>query len=121
MTTMDKINKLLKQKGLYGYQLTSALGLSRGVFSQWNSGITKPSQKNLRRIADYFNVPYETLLPDDEEKEKAPLHEEEGLNEAQKEAIRLFDSLTPDGRQMLLALARTLKAQEDIKNDKQNG
>lgn len=112
MTTMDKINKLLKQKGLYGYQLTSALGLSRGVFSQWNSGITKPSQKNLRRIADYFNVPYETLLPDDEEKEKAPSQNETGLTGLDRELVRTILSLSEAEKASLYTFLSTHKREE---------
>lgn len=66
MDTVSKIRTLLKQKGIAGYRMCSDIGLSNATFSQWNTGKTKPTEKNLRKVADHFNVPYETLLPDDE-------------------------------------------------------
>lgn len=109
MTTMDKINKLLRKRGIYGYQLTDLLGLSRGVYSQWNTGLSKPSQKNLRRIAEYFGVPYESLLPDDEEeKEKTPT-QGEGLTGLDQELIRTILSLSESEKASLYAFLSTHK------------
>ena len=64
MTTIEKINVLLSQNGMSGADLERALGLSNSVYSQWNTGTTKPSKKNLKRIADLFNIDVEELLPD---------------------------------------------------------
>ena len=112
MTTMDKINKLLTKRGLRGYQLCDGIGLSRGVFSQWNTGLTNPSLASLHKIADYFNVPYETLLPDDEEKEKAPSQNETGLTGLDQELVRTILSLSEAEKASLYAFLSTHKREE---------
>ena len=49
------------------YQLGKGTGISTGLISQWKAHRQNPSVKNLKKIAKYFNVPWETLMPDDEE------------------------------------------------------
>lgn len=48
MDTVSKIRTLLKQKGIAGYRMCSDIGLSNATFSQWNTGKTKPTEKNLK-------------------------------------------------------------------------
>jgi len=112
MTTMDKINKLLKRRGMYGYQLTDALGLSRGVYSQWNSGVSKPSHRNLHRIADYFGVPYIDLLPDDETNEKTPAPQSEGLSGLDQDLVKAILSLSESEKVSLYAFLTNHKRGE---------
>lgn len=103
MTTMDKINKHLRIKGMRGYQLTDALGLSRGMYSLWNTGKSGISAHNLRRIADYFGVAYEDLLPDEEQKEKTPAQPSEGLSGLDQELIKAILSLSDAEKASLYA------------------
>lgn len=65
MESIDKINALLIDRGLTGAELSRAIGVSRAVYSQWNTRATKPSIKTLKKIADFFSVPVASLLPDD--------------------------------------------------------
>lgn len=102
MDTMDKINKLLFERKLAGYKLCEAIGLSSGVYSQWNTGRTAPSKRNLQLIADYFGVAYENLLPD-EEKEKTPAQPSEGLSGLDQELIRSILSLSDAEKASLYA------------------
>ena len=64
MTSIEKINILLAQHGMSGADLERAIGVSNSVYSQWNTGATKPSRKNLKKIADYFQIDVTELLDD---------------------------------------------------------
>lgn len=52
MRTIYKINQMLDEKGISGSTLASELGLSNGTYSQWNTGRTGISKKNLKRVAE---------------------------------------------------------------------
>jgi transcriptional regulator with XRE-family HTH domain len=59
---IDRIDMLVIEKGLTGTDLCRDLNLSVGVYSQWKARISKPSNKNVKRIADYFGVPVSHLV-----------------------------------------------------------
>lgn len=80
MEVIDKINELLIINGLTGADLSRAIGLSSGAYSQWNKRTTRPSNKTLKKIADYFGITVSDLLagcslkveePDDATREEA--------------------------------------------------
>ena len=80
MEVIDKINELLVINGLTGADLSRAIGLSSGAYSQWNKRTTRPSNKTLKKIADYFGITVSDLLagcslkveaPDDATREEA--------------------------------------------------
>ena len=62
MTTVEIINKLLKDKGISAAKMMNELGFSSGLYSQWKSGKQKPSREKLEKIANYFNVSVDYLL-----------------------------------------------------------
>ena len=72
MNTIDRINYLLAQKGISAAQMSRDLGFSNGLYSQWKSGLQKPSAKKLTKIAEYFGVTVDYLL-DHEGKEMPPV------------------------------------------------
>lgn len=61
MDTIDRINAVLKERGLTGADLSRKIGLSTAVYSQWNTRKTKPSNKNLVRVAEALEVPVSAL------------------------------------------------------------
>lgn len=65
MDTIDKINLYLSKRGKTGADLSRELGLSNSIYSQWNTKKTRPGKANLARIAEYFDIPVEDLLPDE--------------------------------------------------------
>ncbi|MBR5878588.1 MAG: helix-turn-helix transcriptional regulator [Akkermansia sp.] len=68
MDSIDKINMFLAQKGMSGAELERLIGVSNSVYSQWNTKTTRPSNKNLVKIAKALAVDVADLLPDKEEK-----------------------------------------------------
>lgn len=83
MASIDRINRLLSERGITGAELTREIGLSNSVYSQWNTGRTKISNRSLKKIAEYFGVPVSALLDNSTlEAEKAPTASSEGNGEA---------------------------------------
>ena len=65
MDAIDKINRILDERGLTGADLIRSLGLSSGVYSQWNTRKTKPSKQTLKKIAEVLGVSVIDILPDE--------------------------------------------------------
>lgn len=76
MEPIDRINHMLALRGMTGAELTRSLGLSTAVYSQWNTKATKPSKKNLLRVAECLGVSLEYLLYGNED-EKKPVQTDE--------------------------------------------
>lgn len=94
MRTIDKINYYLRIIGKTGADLSRAIGLSNSIYSQWNTGKSKPSPQRLPAIAEYLGVSVADILPDDEEvlpkakKESAPDPKTEGVDDKIVQFIR---------------------------------
>ena len=66
MDTIDKINYYLTKNKKTGADLCEFLGVSSGVYSQWNTRRTKPRNSKLPAIAEYLGVSVADLLPDED-------------------------------------------------------
>lgn len=94
MRTIDKINYYLRIIGKNGADLSRALGLSNSIYSQWNTGKSKPSPQKLPAIAEFLGVSVADILPDDEEvlpkakKESTPDPKIEGVDDKIVQFIR---------------------------------
>lgn len=62
LDAIDKINAILKERGMTGADLSREIGVSTAVYSQWNKKKTKPSNKNLLKVADALEVPVSELV-----------------------------------------------------------
>lgn len=60
---VDYLEKLCQTRGLSLHGLTEELGLSPRVIRRWRTG-TRPRDSILKRIAEYFGIPFEDLLYD---------------------------------------------------------
>lgn len=94
MDTIDKINYYLTKNKRTGADLCEFLGVSSGVYSQWNTRRTKPRKSKLPAIAEYLGVSVADLLPDEE------LVPQEGIKKE-----RPADGEAPD-QDMLLEIVR---------------
>ena len=98
MLSIDKINLLLIKNGMTGADLSRALKFSNSVYSQWNTKSTKPSKKNLKKIADYFGIDVTELLDDQEDDKKSATtnggdFEKSVVDERKAYASKLFSML----------------------------
>jgi transcriptional regulator with XRE-family HTH domain len=53
----ERLEKLLKERGITPYRLAKDLGLSQSSLSEWKRGNSIPKYERLVRIARYFGVP----------------------------------------------------------------
>lgn len=80
MSTIDKINYYLAKQGKNGAGLCAYLGVSSGVYSQWNTGRTSPRKSKLPLIAEYLGVTVEDLLADEGIKKEPSVPKDEELD-----------------------------------------
>lgn len=55
-------DRLLKLHGATVYRVAKSTGIPASTFTDWKNGRSVPKTEKLRRIADFFEVPLETLL-----------------------------------------------------------
>lgn len=60
------INERLRMAGMSGAELARRIGVSSGVYSQWNTRRTVPSNQNLIKIAAVLNCEVKDLMPGSE-------------------------------------------------------
>ena len=60
----EKVEHLMKQRGVTPYRVAKDLGFSTGLFTDWKKGRYTPKQDKIIALAEYFDVPvsyfYET-------------------------------------------------------------
>lgn len=121
MDTIDKINYYLTKNKRTGADLCEFLGVSSGVYSQWNTRRTKPRKSKLPAIAEYLGVSVADLLPDgelvpQEGIKKDPIPKDEAEDSETAELRDIWSSADENERRDLLKMARMLKSRR-----KQNG
>lgn len=68
MDTFDRIEALLKEKGMTQADLSRATGISTGLISQWKKRMQNPSAEKLKLVADVFGVTVDSLMNGENEK-----------------------------------------------------
>lgn len=119
MDTIDKINYYLTKNKRTGADLCEFLGVSSGVYSQWNTRRTKPRKSKLPAIAEYLGVSVADLLPDEDPStgiKKDPIPKDEAEDSETAELRDIWSSADKSERRDLLEMARMLKNRR-----KQNG
>ena len=56
----EKISKLCAERGITVSRLESELGFGNGTIGKWRT--SAPNLNNIKRVADYFGVPIDSLL-----------------------------------------------------------
>ena len=110
MSILDKIIFLLETKNLTQKALTDYLGLKKGTFTSWKSGLSESYKKYLPQIADFLDVSVDYLLgKSDEQKNEPPL----SLTKEEATLLELYRALNEPGQQKLLDYSHDL-----VSNDK---
>lgn len=65
----NKIKAYRKSKNVNQTQLAMILGVSKQSVCDWEKGRSVPSHKNLRKIAEFFNITIDNLLEQEVENE----------------------------------------------------
>lgn len=62
MCTLNKIIKLLEEKGKTQKDLTDYLGISKNTFTNWKNGLSSSYTKYINKISEYLGVTTDYLL-----------------------------------------------------------
>ena len=114
MDTIDKINYYLTKNKKTGADLCEFLGVSSGVYSQWNTRRTKPRKSKLPSIAEYLGVSVADLLPDEDPSagiKKDPVPKDEAVSSAAQEIFDFLDSASGEELADVIKYIRYLKSQ----------
>ena len=114
MDTIDKINYCLTKSKKTGADLCEFLGVSSGVYSQWNTRRTKPRKSKLPAIAEYLGVSVADLLPDDDPSagiKKGPIPKDEAVSPVVQEIFDFLDSASGEELADVIKYIRYLKSQ----------
>ncbi len=125
----DRLENLLKERGITPYRLAKDLGLSQSSLSEWKRGNSIPKYERLVKIAGYFNVPVSYLTGKDEDVSedvnnpvlldklmkmvKEKLDAPNWSDEQAKENLELFSSLSDDKKLEALRYLRYLVIQQE--------
>lgn len=80
LDTIDKILKLMSDKGVTQAQLTKEAGITNGLVTQWKNRLQQPSAKSLMKLSKYFDVPLD-YFSENEQKNKPLVNNDEELTE----------------------------------------
>lgn len=83
------------------------MGIAKATVSRWKGGC-KPNSATLQKIADYFNVPVESLT--EEQKEKALGRMAEDLSAEELEIVSILRKMSPEQLARELAYLRQASA-----------
>lgn len=114
MDTIDKINYYLTKNKKTGADLCEFLGVSSGVYSQWNTRRTKPRKSKLPSIAEYLGVLVADLLPGEDPStgiKKDPIPKDEAVSPAAQEILDFLDSASGEELADVIKYIRYLKSQ----------
>lgn len=114
MDTIDKINYYLTKSKKTGADLCEFLGVSSGVYSQWNTRRTKPRKSKLPAIAEYLGVSVADLLPDEdlvpqEGIKKDPIPKDEVEGSAKQKLLDALDGLSDSQLEKLIGIIEEAK------------
>ena len=117
MDSVDKINVLMRRRGMTAAELCQLIGISGSSYTLWKQKKTKPTIKNLKKIAEVFGVDIEILFedrvdapPQDPNKDNEDLLETFAMirtNPAMQYLFQKVKNLTPN---QLFALAQMVEA-----------
>ena len=68
MEFSERLKELRKQAQLTQVDVAEKLGISQPAYASWERGAKKPTQENLVKIAQIFNVSIDYLVGNSEEK-----------------------------------------------------
>lgn len=54
--SFEKLEELVKKKGMSFYSLSKELGMPTSFFSEWKRGKMMPKVDKIQKLADYFGV-----------------------------------------------------------------
>ncbi len=101
MTTIERIQQKLEEKKIKPSKMSKDLGFSSGLFSQWKSGMQKPSANKIKQIAEYLECSVDYLVGNENNTTKV-------FSNISEEDITMLNSLKSEDREAVRALMKSL-------------
>lgn len=113
----NKLKKLRKEKNLTQIELSKTLGFSDNYIAKIESGV-KPSMETFRKLTDFFEVPIEYLVSENEDNAAAiPVRNKEIF-----EVLMEVDKMEHEDQELVLGVVKVImkknKFQEQVKKNK---
>lgn len=99
--------QLLQKNHTTAYKVSKETGISQTSLSNWKSGRSTPSAKNLQKIADFFGVSTTYLLTGEE-----PIYETPTYNDEYFEIISLYSQLTDIQKETVINMLRSFVSEK---------
>lgn len=61
LKSYEKFTEIISNKNISTYRVSKETGVSLPIFTSWKKGKSRPNIDNLKKIADFLNVPVETF------------------------------------------------------------
>ena len=65
MSFAENLTRIQAERGVTSYRIAKEIDVSQSSIVNWKNG-TMPHPRNVKRLADYFNVPVDELLAGDD-------------------------------------------------------
>ena len=119
LNTVERILKLIKEKGITEKQFYDDLELGRNKLSQWKQGTTESYRKYINQIAEYLNTSVAYLLcetddptpPDKKNRSESNIDPE--LEKDILELQEIAENLTIEDIKYLIKFAKSLNSERD--------
>ena len=108
MIFFERLNELIKQKGVTRTTLTKELHIGANQIKYWENNGNVPDGLTLIKLADYFNVSVDYLLGKTDKKTKLP-PEEQPLTDAQEALLNYCSDLSNDDLEKVIDYIELLK------------
>ena len=66
MSFGENLTRIQAERGVTNYRIAKEIDVNQTSIVNWKNG-TRPHPRNVKRLADYFNVPVDELLAEGEE------------------------------------------------------
>lgn len=70
MAFAERLKELRKEGHLTQVELAKRLGIGQSSYADWERGMKNPTQENLIKIAQFFNVPLDYLVGNSDKKDE---------------------------------------------------
>ena len=111
----ERFAQLLIKNKITTYKVSKGTGISQSTFTDWKKGRATPKIDKLQKIADFFNVPIEWLIGNENRTELTSPEKSTNIQTTYNRDE--FKDLTQDEVDTLAVLAKTLKEKRKKKED----
>ena len=120
LAIIKRIEIRLSELGMSKADFYRLSGISSASYSQWNTGLYKPSDKKLRSAAECLGVTYEYLRDGTHETKNAPAVSSKGdvLDEVDVAFYGEFKELDENDKETVRDMVRIMRARRAAKQEK---